>query len=140
MFSRTPDAKIFRLWLARLPKQVRQFIETLPDALEEAERRGAIRGAARVLALMESNFVSRMGTRGLGKLIWYRLQGLTQQEAATLLNLTVAGVREMECPLKETVVFKATSDALRQREVRLALAAALAGTGKPQPPSPERDA
>jgi prophage antirepressor-like protein len=153
MFSRTPEAKDFRLWLAKLPKQHRQIKEYLPEIVERIRREERQEGAARALILLERGSAQHLGIYGLKRLIWYRIQGLTQNETAELMNISLAGVQEMERPLKDMgIVFKATNDARRKRAVRLALAEALAdapsetklGPGDnsemPKLPAPEPDA
>ncbi len=150
MFARTAEAKEFRLWLARLPKIARNQRELLPEIVERIRREERQEGAARALILLERGSAQHLGIYGLKRLIWYRIQGLTQNETAELMNISLAGVQEMERPLKDMgIVFKATNDARRKRAVRLALAEALAdapsetklGPGDnsemPQLPAPE---
>lgn len=127
-FAQTTKAKAFRLWLAQLPKKVRQVEQCLPEVLEQARRQGMATGAYGTLALMESRAAMRLGAHRLNDLIWYRLMGLTQEETGKLLDITKDGIQEVERSLKDLgVVFKAVSKIRRKRQMRHALTDILAG-------------
>jgi len=127
MFAQTPKAKAFRLWLARLPKQVRQLKEALPEALEEAERRGTKRGAAQascqktpaggsMLEALEREFyhgvghairifvelnATRMDISRLLSVIRWRVLGLPQAEVAKMVGLSLFTMQKYEKMLRE---------------------------------------
>jgi prophage antirepressor-like protein len=122
IFARTPKARAFRLWLAKLPKKVRQAQENLPAVLEQVERRGMAKAAFGALALMDSAAVQSLGPGQLHDLIWYRCVGLTQKETSILLQVSKDRVQEVEHSLKSLGLhLSATSRARRRAQTRQAL-------------------
>ena len=140
MFSRTPEAKEFRLWLARLPKQVRQFESALPEALGQVFEKGRKTGVSLTLRLLACPAVAKLGLEGVSELVWARQRGDTQAEAGKRLGISKDLVRDVEKALKELgIYFAAVSGKKRKREMRQSLAYAL-GEISPVLPGPELDA
>jgi len=140
MFSRTAEAKAFRLWLARLPKQVRQFESALPEALGQVFEKGRKTGVSLALRLLACPAVAKLGLEGVSELVWARQRGDTQAEAGKRLGISKDLVRDVEKALKELgIYFAAVSGKKRKREMRQSLAYAL-GEISPVLPGPELDA
>lgn len=123
MFARTAKSKEFRLWLARLPRRVRQAREglVLPDAgyLAGAYERGMADG----LKLAAEVAKGPGSLEDLGLLLTLRRQGLSQRQAAQVLGVSRDQVQMLEKRLAGVgVIIRPLGREQRRRKLRLALA------------------
>lgn len=131
MFSRTAKSKDFRLWLARLPRRVRELV---PEATRNLRAEGVKRG----FAIASDLLTGKVDRDELLCLWWWRRRHATQKEVALLLDLSRDQVQVMEKRLVELgMEFPKVNANQRLRLMKEAFAEAIAGLGNEQiPPSP----
>jgi prophage antirepressor-like protein len=132
MFSRTPKARDFRLWLARLPRKVRDAAPALAHQVLEARREG-IQHTLRLLEWLKDASIT---SETLGQLIWLRRRGFSQKETGRLLVMSKDQVQFLEKRLKDLgVEFAPVNHHKRQREIRNLLVETLADAARKEAPA-----
>jgi prophage antirepressor-like protein len=130
MFSRTAKSKDFRLWLAKLPRRVRELVNG--QAVRQAFEIGLEQG----LRLLEDLPAEIMSLEDLGQLIALRRLGFTQVEAANSLGVSREQVQYAEKLLKARgLEFTPVRQGPRRKRFRALAARALCDV-KQIPPSP----
>jgi prophage antirepressor-like protein len=94
MFSRTAKSKDFRLWLARLPRRVR---DAAPQIMEETYVRGLHDG----LSILAGITNGEVDVHDLAQLVTLRRAGFTQKQVALHLGTSRDQVQVMEHNLQE---------------------------------------
>jgi prophage antirepressor-like protein len=131
MFSRSPKARDFRLWLARLPRRVRALVNG--QAVAQAYAHGVEQG----LRLLEELPTEVLAPEEIGQLIALRRLGFTQVEAAHSLGVSREHVQVVEKSLKERgLVLAPVRKGRKQREMRRVLVRELGRVKRQIPPSP----
>lgn len=130
MFSRTAKSKDFRLWLARLPRRVRELVNG--EAVRQAFEMGLEQG----LKLLEDLPPEILSLEDLGQLIALRRLGFTQEEAANSLGISRDRVKVTEKLLKARgLEFQPVRQGPRRKRFRALAARALCDINQ-IPPSP----
>jgi prophage antirepressor-like protein len=130
MFSRTAKSKDFRLWLARLPRRVRELVNG--QAVRQAFELGLEQGMA-LLTDLAGDLIS---LEDLGQLITLRRLGFTQREAGASLGISREQVQYLEKRLKDKgIEFAALNQHQRRKKFRAAVLAEFKGV-RQIPPSP----
>lgn len=124
MLAHTKPAKEFRLWLARLPRRVR-------EAAPEAARLLLAEGVRKGFCIASDLLSGRVDPDALARLFWWRRSQATQKETAILLGISREQVQQLEKRLKELgIEFAEIRDGRRIKRMKEAFADEVARAGR----------